>query len=138
MSFATGVGGALSDIGSNNPPGGAVSVAHGDADSVANVALKAVVSWVLAGTQAALDHVAQLIGQATTPQLESSWFSATYWQVAGLASLLTLPFLFAAAVQSMLRGDLTLLVRAAFMYLPVAVLGVFLAAPVVTLRRAAN
>lgn len=135
MSIVPGIGGTLSGVASNNPLGGIVS---GIGDGVADLGLDAVSSWVLHGTEAALNSVAQLIGQATAPQLDSSWFSGTYWRVAGLASLLTLPFLFAAAVQALLRGDLMLLVRAAFMYLPMALLGVALAAPVVMLLLSAT
>jgi len=49
-----------------------------------------------------------VIDRTTAPRLESTWFSATYWRVAGLAALLTLPFLFAAAVQALLHSDLAL------------------------------
>lgn len=135
MSLISGIGPVLSGVGSSDPLGG---IASGIGSGVADLGLDAVDSWVLQGTEAALKSVAQLIGQATAPQLESSWFSGTYWQVAGLASLLTLPFLFAAAIQALLRGDLMLLARAAFMYLPVALLGVTLAAPLVMLLLSAT
>lgn len=135
MSLISGIGPVLSGVGSSDPLGG---IASGIGSGVADLGLDAVDSWVLHGTEAALQSVAQLIGQATAPQLESSWFSGTYWRVAGLASLLTLPFLFAAAIQALLRGDLMLLARAAFMYLPVALLGVALAAPLVTLMLSAT
>lgn len=85
---------------------------------------------VLGGAGAALQETATIIDQTTAPRLESTWFSSTYWRVVGLAAVLTLPFLFAAAVQALLRSDLTLLVRAAFGYLPLAMLGVSVAAPI--------
>lgn len=93
---------------------------------------------VLNGAQAALQETATVIGQTTAPRLESTWFSSTYWRVAGLAALLTLPFLFAAAVQALLRSDLTLLLRAAFGYLPMAMIGVSLAAPITMLLLSAT
>ena len=52
--------------------------------------------------------------------------------------MLTLPFLFAAAVQALIRSDLGLLVRAAFGYLPLAMLAVAIAAPVTMLLLAAS
>ena len=52
-----------------------------------------------------------MIGAATAPNLESTWFSATYWRVAALAAMLTVPFLFAAALQAVARADLALLAR---------------------------
>lgn len=88
---------------------------------------------VLNGAQAALQETASVIDQTTAPRLQSTWFSSSYWRVAGLAALLTLPFLFAAAAQALLRSDLTLLLRAAFGYLPLAVIGVSLAAPITML-----
>jgi hypothetical protein len=57
--------------------------------------------------------------------------------VAGIAVLLTLPFLFAAAVQAVVRSDLALLLRAAFGYLPLAMLAVSIAAPMTMLLLAA-
>ena len=45
--------------------------------------LAAVVSWVLGGARYALKETATVIGHTTAPQLRSTWFSATYWRVAG-------------------------------------------------------
>jgi hypothetical protein len=108
------------------------------AKSVAGSALNLVVSWVQDGAKAAVQEVAHIIDVTTTPQLTSTWFSVTYWRVAGLATMLTLPFLFAAALQAVLRSDLTLLARAAFGYLPLALIGVSIAAPITTLLLAAT
>ena len=93
---------------------------------------------MLNGTKSALEQVASAIGSTTAPNLESTWFSTTYWRVAALAAMLTIPFLCAAAVQAVARGDLGLLARAAFGYLPLSVLGVSLAAPLTMLLLAAT
>src|SRR6185437_12087549 len=53
--------------------------------------------------------------------------------MAAIAALLTLPFLFAATVQAALRSDVALLARAAFGYLPLAMLSIAIAAPVTTM-----
>jgi hypothetical protein len=132
----------VQDPGSGGGLGGLIhTILHpisSGAGALAGVGLAAVGSWVLAGARAALDETAKVIGTTTAPQLDSTWFSSTYWRVAGLAALLTLPFLFAAAAQALMRSDLSLLLRAAFGYLPAALLGVSLAAPLTMLLLAAT
>ena len=68
--------------------------------------LAAVGVWVLGGAHFALNETAKVLSRTTTPQLRTTWFSSAYWRMAGIAALLTLPFLFAAAIQAMVRGDL--------------------------------
>ena len=106
--------------------------------SLASAGLDAVDGWVLGGARAALEQTADVIGRTTAPELSSTWFSSEYWHVAGLAAMLTLPFLFAAAVQALVRSEPALLARAAFMYLPLALLGVGLATPLTMLMLAAT
>ena len=103
-----------------------------------HLALAAVVTWVIGGAEFALEQTAQVIGRTTSPQLGSLWFSSTYWRVAAIAALLTLPFLFAAAVQAVIVSDLALLLRAALGYLPLAGLAVAIAAPLTMLLLAAS
>jgi hypothetical protein len=100
--------------------------------------LAAVVTWVLGGAKYALHETASVIGRTTAPRLQSTWFSATYWRVAGIAAVLTLPFLFAAAIQALVQSDLTLLIRAALGYLPLAMLCVGIAAQLTMLLLAAS
>lgn len=130
MGFPAALGGVIGSV-INSAVG---TVTH----TVAGASLHAIDSWVLDGTRAALDSVAHIIGVTTAPNLESSWFSATYWRVAGLATVLTLPFLFAAAVHALLRSDPMLVARAALVQLPLALVGVSMAAPVVMLLLAAT
>ncbi|HJS92886.1 MAG TPA: hypothetical protein VJ741_01385 [Solirubrobacteraceae bacterium] len=119
--------------------GGAVStLLGGGAGTVAATAstalgLAAIVTWVVGGAGAVLHEATAALGATTTPQLGSTWFSATYWRMAAIAALLTLPFLFAATVQAALQSDVALLARAAFGYLPLAMLSIAIAAPVTTL-----
>jgi hypothetical protein len=144
MSLSPILSGALHTLPSPLGQGGALlgtgvgALASAGAGAVASGALATLDSWVLSGTRGALALTAKVIGTATAPQLSSTWFSATYWRVAALSALLTVPFLFAAAVQALLRSDLTVLARAAFVYLPVSVLGVTLAAPLTMLLLAAT
>ncbi len=121
-------------------PGGAVKGILGTGTKVAGAAvgLAAVVAWVSGGARAALQTTAKLIGESAQPNLESTWFSSAYWRVAGVSALLTLPFLFAAAIQALVRSDVTLLARAAFGYLPLGMLAVGVAAPITMLLLAAS
>ena len=124
--------------------GGAVNTAVGGAaQAVAStastaLALAAIGAWVVGGAQVALNQAAGALSQTTAPQLRTTWFSSTYWRMAAIATVLTLPFLFAAAVQALIRSDLALLARAAFGYLPLAMLAVAIAAPVTMLLLAAT
>jgi hypothetical protein len=102
------------------------------------LSLAAMGAWVLGGARFALHETAKVLSETTTPQLGTSWFSATYWRVAGIAALLTLPFLFAAAVQALIHSDLALLLRTVLGYLPLAMLAVGVAAPVTMLLLSAS
>lgn len=117
------------------PVTGLVKAAGG---GVASAGLHAIGSWVLDGTKAALQEVAGVIGTATAPNLQSTWFSPIYWRVAALATLLTVPFLCAAAVQAVARADLALLVKSAFGYLPLALVTITFAAPLTMLLLSAT
>ena len=127
--------GPVSGLIPGNPVGGLVSSAT---SAVSHTVLQGISSWILGGTEGALREVAAAIGSATRPNLDTTWFSSTYWRVAALAAMLTIPFLCAAAVQALARADIGLLARAAFGYLPLSVLGVSLAAPLTMLLLAAT
>lgn len=115
--------------------GGAGTVAK--VVSVATI-LAGLAGWVTAAANAVLAETASVIGTSTRPALESSWFSASYWRMAEIGLLLTVPFLFAACVQGILRSDPSLIGRAALGYLPLAVLGITVAAPMTTLLLSAS
>jgi hypothetical protein len=117
------------------PVGGVVSDIAG---KTAGFVVQGISSWVLNGTKAGLLEVANAIGAVTAPNLSSTWFSSTYWRVAALAAMLTLPFLCAAAVQAIAQADLALLTRVTFGYLPLSILAVSLAAPMTMLLLAAT
>jgi hypothetical protein len=131
-----GLGGNIvsSETGAANPID-ALTAETGPAESLL---LGVFASGVLSGASSALHEAAHVISQTTAPRLQSTWFSATYWRVAGLAGLLSLPFLFAAAAQALLRADPMLLARSVFGYLPLAVIAVNLAAPITMLLLSAT
>jgi hypothetical protein len=116
-----------------------LSAAGGLASSLTtSLTLAPLVAWVVGGATFALHATSQVLGETTSPQLSSTWFSTTYWRVAAIAAVLTLPFLFAAAVQALIRCDLSLLLRASLGYLPLAALAVAVAAPLTMLLLAAS
>jgi hypothetical protein len=104
----------------------------------ATAALASLVVWVVGGAKLMLHLTAKVISTTTRPQLQSTWFSSTYWRMAAISALLTLPFLFAAAIQAVLRSDLALLARSTLGYLPLAMLAISIAAPVTTLLLAGS
>ncbi len=103
----------------------------------AGVILAGIVGWVTAGAKLVLTQTAKVISTTTRPALQSTWFSASYWRMAAIAALLTLPFLFAASIQAVMRTDMSLLLRSAFVYLPLGMLAVSIAAPLTMLLLAA-
>jgi hypothetical protein len=122
--------------------GGAAKAIFGGGSSAASTAttalgIAAIGVWVLGGAKYVLHETADVLGKTTTPRLGSTWFSSAYWRTAAIAAVLTLPFLCAACVQALLRSDLTLLLRAALGYLPLAFLAVSIAAPLALLLLAA-
>jgi hypothetical protein len=58
--------------------------------------------------------------------------------MAGISALLTLPFLFAASIQALMRSDLTMLLRSSLGYLPLGLLCVSIAAPLTALLLSAS
>jgi hypothetical protein len=111
--------------------------AGGTSKAAPALGLAGIVTWVLGGAAFALHETAKLLGKTTDPELGTAWFSTTYLHMAAIATLLTLPFLFAAVVQALMRSDLAMLARAAFAYLPLAMLAIFIAVRVTTLLLAA-
>ena len=118
-----------------NPIGGAANLVGGTA---AQLAMSVAGASVLGAAGFVLRETATVISTTTEPQLLSSWFSASYWEMSAIAMLLTVPFLCAACVQSLLRSDVSLIARAAFVYLPAGMLAIAIAAPVTMMLLAAS
>lgn len=119
--------------------GGGLTTLGGSAlKAAATVGLAAIAAAAVQGARDALAATAKVIDATTRPALGSAWFQSSYWRMAAIAVLLTLPFLFAAALQALLRTDLSLLLRAAFGYLPLAALAIGVAAPLTSLLLAAS
>ncbi len=123
---------------SGHPAGTLQKIAGGASKAAPALGLAAVVTWVVGGAAFALHETATLLGKTTNPELGAAWFSSTYLHMAAIATLLTLPFLFAAAMQALMRSDLAMLARAAFGYLPLAMLAIGIATKLTTLLLAAS
>lgn len=132
------VGGAGSLGGLGGGIGGPAGISGLTSSAATGAMLNAIGASVSGAASFVVRETEGVLNETTTPQLRSSWFSAAYWKVAAIATILTLPFLFAAAVQALLRSDLTLLLRAALGYLPLALLAVAIAAPVTMLLLSAS
>ena len=130
-------GGVVGGLVGGDPGGVVGGLVGGVAGDVASVGLGAIASWAALGAKFALHETATMIDNTSSPHLEAPWFQRVYWRLAGISVLLTLPCLFAAAVQALLRSDLALLARAAFGYLPAAMLGVGICAQITSLLLAA-
>ena len=84
-------------------------------------------SWVADGAQWLLGKVVRLIDDSTSPNLGSEWFNERYEFMVGLAALVLLPMLLVAAIRAVMNQDVSQLLRSFFVYLPVAILGTFIA-----------
>lgn len=93
----------------------------------ANSAVDAVTSWVADTAQWVLKRVINFIEDSTTPSLDADWFTERYEFMIGLAALVLVPMLVIAAIRAVVTQDLGQLVRSFFVFLPVAILGTFVA-----------
>jgi len=103
--------------------GAAGDLAGAAAKTSADAVLGAVSQWVADGTASLLGSLAAAIDSRTEVNLDVVWFDGQYQRMAGIALLLALPFLLAVAITAIARQDATPLVRALFVYLPVAAIG---------------
>ena len=99
---------------------GAQSLVGGATSSLASDVLSAIVGWILGGADWLLQHVGQAISASTTIHLGAPWFEAHYAVMASIAAVIAVPMLFLAAVQAVLQQSPALLLRAAFVQLPLA------------------
>jgi hypothetical protein len=113
--------------------GNAVS---GLARDSANTALDAVAAWVSAGAASLLGALATEIDRSTTAGDAEPWLDGHFTAMRGIAVLFAFPLLFAAAMTAIIRRDGGVLVRAAFVHLPLALVGTGAAMAIVGLALA--
>jgi type IV secretion system protein TrbL len=95
--------------------------------------MQGVTSWVADGASWLVEQAGKLIGQTTTPRIESSWFLEQYTAMGALAALFALPLLFLTVLQGVIRHDGGMILRAACWQLPLAFLLTAMAVTVVQL-----
>lgn len=117
--------GALQD-----PVGTGVSTIVGGG---ASAVLAAVVGFVVEGAGWLLNQLATFIDTSTRPQVTAAWFQVAYHDMTTVAVLGLLPFLLLALIQGIVRQDAGLVLRAAFVYVPLAAIGTAAAVVVVDL-----
>ena len=82
--------------------------------------MRGVTAWVTNAAVWVTGKVGELIEKTSSPDLTASWFEGQYGAMVGVAGALALLMLMLAVIQSVIRQDIGLLVRAAFGYLPMA------------------
>lgn len=100
--------------------------------------IAALVAWVLGGAKWTLSHITSLISETTGPTLNAGWFTGVYLRVEAIALFFTLLFICAAAAESVLRSEASVLGRSLFVYLPLAALLTAVATPLTMLLLAAT
>lgn len=107
--------------------GKAASVATAPFRHVAGSVMDTITSWVADSTQWLLTKVVNFIDDSTSPDLGLGWFKERYRFMVGVGALVMLPILIFAAIRALVAQDLSQLIRAAFVFLPTAILGTFVA-----------
>ncbi len=99
----------------------AVTGAVGKAASTAGeFVMRGVTVWVTNAAVWVTGKVGDLIEGTTSPNLTASWFEGQYGSMVAVAGALALLMLMLAVIQSVMRQDVGMLIRAAFGYLPMA------------------
>ena len=106
-----------------NPVTAAGDVVGGLAKASANTVLDAVSGWVADGAASLLGGVAHVIDTNASPTDTAPWFGPHFTLMIAVAAQLALPLLVAVAITAVVRRDIGLLGRAAFVHLPLALIG---------------
>ena len=82
--------------------------------------MRGVTVWVTNAAVWVTGKVGDLVEGTTSPDLTASWFEGQYGAMVAVAGALALLMLMLAVIQSVIRQDVGMLIRAAFGYLPMA------------------
>jgi len=105
-----------------DPGKAATDIATAPLKAAGDEVMQGVTKWVADGAGWLVGQAGKLIDATTTPRLDSPWFSQQYQAMAALAAIFALPLLLLSVLQSVLRRDSSIVVRAAFVHLPAAFL----------------
>jgi len=106
-----------------NPLPSISSAAGGLVSDSASTVLDAVATWVANGAAGLLGELATEIDQTTTANDTQAWLTSHYTTMLEIVPLFAFPLLCAAAITAIARRDAGMLVRAAFVQLPLAMIG---------------
>ncbi|MGE0029155.1 MAG: hypothetical protein AB7U07_18890 [Thermoleophilia bacterium] len=98
------------------------AVAGAGADAAGEAILGTLTGWVGDGAAWLLEQVATAIDDSTQVDLGAPWFAEHYGFMFGVGAILLLPLLLLSVLQALLRQDPGLLVRAALLHPPAAML----------------
>ena len=104
----------------SNVCGAVSSAASGVATATGEFVMRGVTEWVTDAAVWVTGKVGDLVDSTTSPDLTASWFAGEYGTMIAVAGALALLMLMLAVIQSLMRQDVGMLVRAAFGYLPMA------------------
>lgn len=125
--------GASAGNAANNATGGALHDPLGGlGKSAADSVTTALTKWVIDGANSVMKSVTQLVTSSTEPNLNAAWFLQNYSTMIAIGLPVALLMLLIAGMKSALAGDASIALKAAFAYLPIAMIGTFLAVAVVT------
>lgn len=105
-----------------NPGQAAKDIVTAPFDAAGDTVMRGVTAWVANGAGWLVGQAGKLIDATTTPRLDSPWFGQQYRAMAALAAVFALPLLLLSVLQSVLRRDSSIVLRAAFVHLPAAFL----------------
>jgi hypothetical protein len=117
----------------SHPDKAAADIVTAPIRAAGDTVMQGVTSWVAGGAGWLVDQAGELIDRTTTPRLTSPWFVRQYDATGALAALFALPLLLLAVLQGVVRRDGGLIVRAAFVQLPLAFVLAAMAVTVVAL-----
>src|SRR3954471_5165685 len=115
-------------------PGGAVKdIVTAPFKAAGDEVMKGVTSWVAKGAGWLVGQAGKLIDETTTPRITSLWFLRQYRSMGALAAVFALPLLLISIIQGVLRRQGGVILRAAFVQLPLAFLLAAIAVTIVQL-----
>jgi len=132
-------------IGGGNPVGDACNAVSGDAigaltspvtgalKGVGDDVLRQIATWVSEGAAWLMGRVAKAIDSSTSPHLGTRGFLDQYARMAEIAAVMAAAMLLLAVLEGLAQGSLAALARAAFLDLPLALIGTSVAFVVVGL-----
>ncbi len=92
----------------------------GAGSGLAGDVLSTIVSWIVQGASWLLNQLGSVMSSTTRVNLGAAWFHQHYAVMASLAAVVAVPMLLLAAIQAIYGQSPAVLVRAAFVQLPLA------------------